>query len=261
MALPGSAPRAARGPPADSPITSIIGLAAGGVLGPGLRRLAILLSRRGTPNVAVPVTIPALGGTPAPLAHHPLGLAQHRAPRPADGLVAILTRGRHCDIFADGALGGLLALHGAFGAGTLLRPLAMPLALGFWAHGLAPHAVVAAIHGAFGVLTAGGTLGGVAVEGLGAVADILLGTKHSAIRLSALDLAPLVGRGTQLGASCLALRDAADRLAVLLANWLRALPGAMGYTTLPLVQRHNGRRQRWLVILLFFILFVASRRM
>mmetsp|Transcript_25139 Transcript_25139/g.64299 ORF Transcript_25139/g.64299 Transcript_25139/m.64299 type:complete len:286 (+) Transcript_25139:498-1355(+) len=259
MPLAGTTPRAARGPSAHSPITPIVGLAAGGVLRPGLGCLAVLLGRRSATDVAVPVAVPALGGAAAPLAHDPLRLPQDRALRSADRLVPVLPGGRHSHVLADGTFRWLLTLHGALRAGALLWPLTMPLTFRLWANCLAPHAVVAAVHGALRILTTSGTLGRVAIESLGTVADVLLGAKHSAVRLSALDLAPLVRCRTQLGAARLALRHTTNRLAILLADWLRTLPGAVGHATLSLVQRHDGSRQHRLLRFLLAALVAAGR--
>mmetsp|Transcript_27254 Transcript_27254/g.65797 ORF Transcript_27254/g.65797 Transcript_27254/m.65797 type:complete len:274 (-) Transcript_27254:7-828(-) len=136
------------------------------------------------------------------------------------------------------AVRGLLADHPALRLRALRGLLALPLALGLRADGGAIQ-VIATSELALGLLADGLARGGIAVQGLLPLAGVL-GAEHLALRLPALHLALLVLRRRGLRAPGLALRTVAPGLAVLLADGLGALPGAVGHAALALLLRDQA---------------------
>mmetsp|Transcript_5489 Transcript_5489/g.12073 ORF Transcript_5489/g.12073 Transcript_5489/m.12073 type:complete len:342 (-) Transcript_5489:15-1040(-) len=193
---------------------------------------AILLVPRAALHLPRVGSLTAGSGAHTPGASLPLGISKLCFTRAAhDAVIGRQSR----DLII--ALWRLLAHHLAIRLGALLRLLALPVADWLRAHGLALQSVVAQ-ESALGLLASSVALGPLAIQGLAPLADVFR-AEHSALGSGTLHLARVQMLRGQLGASRLALGPVALGLAILLADWLRAVPCAVRHAAVALVIRHQ----------------------
>mmetsp|Transcript_1079 Transcript_1079/g.2213 ORF Transcript_1079/g.2213 Transcript_1079/m.2213 type:complete len:476 (+) Transcript_1079:251-1678(+) len=131
----------------------------------------------------------------------------------------------------------LLAYHLALRLRTRLRLLALPVADRVRANSLALQTVVAQ-KTTLRLLTAGGALGGLTIQRLAALTNVL-GAEHSTLRRVALHMAPGKLILPKFGAAGLAVGTVALGFAILLANGGGAVPCAVRHAADSILIRHK----------------------